>query len=307
LKPTDCLLLSECRDAALKFTQLVSSAAIKADVNPRTLSVRTLLHLPRVADEDGWVALSEIERELDESAQILREDAETVKDLAPDGKYALDELTFVVDFDPAASDRLFSALHYLRNAPRRGSRYFALADPEKGHPVTICSVSPFKWRFVGSHIRENFGIPQTMILNVSRVYSCDVAPYNAISSLLSKVRRSFSDQIDLLMTAVDPNLGFRGASYRAAGWRLWLTAKPRPYLYHNGRHVSPRQLKQRFGISDVTELQTRYPGDLFTESQAPLLAPQIFCCRTNWATEAVQLSGECPPHRLLGRWVEGRR
>ena len=43
---------------------------------------------------------------------------------------------------------------------------------------------------------------------------------------------------DLLVTAVDPNLGFTGCSYRAANWQQWMTVKARPYLYENGRYVS---------------------------------------------------------------------
>ena len=291
------LMLSQCRDSALEFTQLVSSAADAADVDAGALTARTLLHLPRVATSRGWVTTSKIKHELSDSARILRKDVGRVKHLLPDGRFALPQLAFVEDFDPATSDRLLRSLHYLRNAPRPGSRYFALVDPEKGCPVTICSVSPFEWTLAGDYIRSEFGVPQQMILDVSRVYSCDLAPPNAISFLLSRVRSSLSDKIDLLMTAVDPNLGFRGSSYRAAGWQLWLTVQPRPYLYRNGRYASPRQLRQLFGTSNLDELKTNHPDQRFARSRPRLLDALIFCCRTRCSTEAIQLSDKCPLRR----------
>jgi hypothetical protein len=293
----DRLLLSECRSWACGFTQLVNAAADAANVDPRALGVRTLLHLPRVAKADGWVTTRQIEHELNHSARILHRDTEKFKHALPAGKPSLQELEFVEDFDPATSDKLFASLHYLRNAPRRGSRNFALVEPEKRFPVTICSVSPFEWTLVGNHILSEFGIPQEMIRDVSRVYSCDAAPPNAISSLLSRVRTSLNGTVDLLVTAVDPNLGFRGASYRAAGWQLWLTVQPRPYLYHNSRYASPRQLRQRFGTSNLDELEARHPDQRFARSRTRLLAPWIYCCRTRGATEAIQLSGKCPLRR----------
>jgi hypothetical protein len=290
-------MLSECRASAWQFTQLVSAAANEANVDPSALAVRALLHLPRVAKSNGWVAIRQIERELFHSARILRKDSDAAKHLLTDGKFALQELAFVEDFDLAASDKLFASLHYLRNAPRSGSRNFALVDPEKGCPVAICSVSPLKWTLVGNYIRSEFGIPQEMILDMSRVYSCDVAPYNAVSFLLSKVRRSLSGAIDLLITAVDPNLGFAGSSYRAAGWQLWLTVEPRPYLYCDRRYASPRQLRQRFGTANLDELKASYPGQRFEQRRAHLLDSLIFCCRTKSPTEAIQLSDKCPLRR----------
>jgi hypothetical protein len=150
---------------------------------------------------------------------------------------------------------------------------------------------------VGNYIRSEFGIPQEMILDVSRVYSRDVAPHNAISSLLSKVRRSLSGTIDLLITAVDPNLGFVGSSYRAAGWQLWMTVEPRYYLYCDRRYASPRQLRERFGTANLDELKASHPGQYFERRRAHLLDSLIFCCRTRSPTEAIRLSDKFPLRR----------
>jgi hypothetical protein len=152
---------------------------------------------------------------------------------------------------------------------------------------------------VASQIDRQFAIPRERVLEVSRLYSIDSAPDNAISSLLSKtrnyVRRNMSS-VELLVTAVDPNLGFTGCSYRAANWQQWMTVKARPYLYESGRYVSPRQLRERFGTSKLTELQANYPGR-FAKSTVRLFDSMIFGCRVNGETEVVLAQDRRRLHR----------
>jgi hypothetical protein len=125
---------------------------------------------------------------------------------------------------------------------------------------------------------------------VARVYSCDAAPPNAISFLLARVRSWFRQNrgdVELLTTVVDPNLGFTAASYRAANWQQWLAVQARPYLYHGSEYVSPRQLRVRFGTSNLDELGAAFPRERFSRSWVKLLDSQIYCCRVDRETEPV--------------------
>ena len=293
------LMLGECRVPGSLFAELVSFAAHEARVDLRALSVRTLLHLPRVATSSGRVSMTQIERELSHGARLLRRDTAAASYLIPNRKLALQELMFVEDFDTATADKLFSSLHYLRSA-RSGSRNFALVNPMDGRPVTICSVSPLKWEKVGKWIYAQFGILPEAIWDVSRVYSCDAAPPNAISFLLKRVRSSLgrsAKTITLLTTAVDPNLGFTGSSYRASGWQCWLTVQPRPYLYQDRRYASPRQLQERFGTSNLARLKAQHPNHRFENSHCRLLDSLIFCCRISGKTEATPPGSQHRLHR----------
>ena len=101
---------------------------------------------------------------------------------------------------------------------------------------------------------------------------------------------------DLLVTAVDPNLGFTGGSYRAANWQQWMTVRARPYLYENGRYVTPRQLRERFGTSSLVELQAKYPGR-FQQSRVRLLDSMIYCCSVNGETKVVPAQERRRLHR----------
>lgn len=215
----------------------------------------------------------------------------------PTDSYALQDLRFV-SYDAGNAANIFSHLHYLRSA-RAGSKNYALVDPLHGRPVSLCSVSPLEWSVVGRQLRSQFGVPPERVWDVSRVYSFDVAPANAISFLLAKVRaalRQSEPTVELLVTAVDPNLGFTGSSYRAANWQQWMAIRARPYLYLDRRYVSPRKLREGFGTANLAEVRVQ-SGAIVEQSRATLLNSAIYCCRVKGETEVVPAEGR----RLLRR------
>jgi hypothetical protein len=279
------LSLEECRRPESPFAAMVAEVAVSNGVEPRALSVRTLLQLPRVAKYNGQVSQRLLQFELQRSAEGLRADQATIRGLIPTDKFALKDLRFV-ELETRLAEAIFGRLHYLRNA-RTGSMNFALVDPINGLPVSLCSVSPLEWKRVGRQIERQFAIPQSHIWDVSRVYSFDIAPANAISFLLSKVRnvvRRLDHRIDLLTTAVDPNLGFHGSSYRAANWQRWMSIQARPYLYVDKLYASPRQLRQRFGTASLTDVRANH-GAVVEQSRVKLLDSVIFSCRVRGETE----------------------
>jgi hypothetical protein len=283
------LHLDDCRSFSLtsSFGALVGATARRVGVEPRALAVRALLHLPRVATHEGVVRRWHAQREVRISAEWLRRDAWAASTHLPVERFTLRDLIFE-QIDSSRALPVLALLHYLRST-RPGSRFFALVDPIHRLPVTLCSVSPLEWKRVAGQISAQFAIPKERIWDVSRVYSVDGAPPNAISLLLSKVRNYLRRDVfpaSLIITAVDPNLGFTGCSYRAANWQQWMTVQARPYLYENGRYVTPRQLRERFGSSSLDELAAQYPGR-FQRSKVRLLDSMIYCCRINGKTEVI--------------------
>jgi hypothetical protein len=280
--------LVDCRRIGSAFDQRVRETAQRREVEPRALGVRALLHLPRVATETGQLTLTQIQVELESSAGQLRVDQAKLHWLAPRGAFRLKDLRFVADYPSARADPIFTHLHYLRS-PRAGALNYALVDPVFGRPVSVCSVSPLQWRRVGRQLAGQFGTSMDAVRDVSRVYSFDTAPPNVISYLLARVRddvRRRFPHVQLLSTAVDPNLGFTGASYLAANWKRWMTIKARPYMYHRDRYISPRQLRTEFGTTNVDLLRLTH-GETIRVSNTPLLDSSIFCCRVNGKTEFV--------------------
>jgi hypothetical protein len=283
------LHLDECRpfSAESAFGGLVCEEARRVGVEPRALAVRVLLHLPRVASYKGWVTRSQVQRELRISAERLQKDVLAASPLVSVGKFSLYDLAFEA-IDAYRAIRILRSLHYLRSA-RPGSIYFALVDPIDRRPVTLCGISPLQWKCVEREVRAKFALPPERVWDVSRVFSVNSAPPNAISLLLSRVRkyvRQNLSYIDLLATAVDPNLGFTGSSYRAANWQQWVTIKARPYFYERTQYASPRQLRERYGTASIEELHAKHPGR-FQQSRARLLDSMIFCSSVNEKTKVV--------------------
>jgi hypothetical protein len=283
------LRLSECRSLspASPFGALVRETARRVGVEPRALAVRVLLHLPRVASHSGWVTTRQAQRELRINAERLRNDVRAVRIHLPPKKFPLRELAFEV-IDQSRALPLLTSLHYLRST-RDDSLYFALVDPIDRLPVSLCSVSRLEWKCVSNQLQAQFDIRPGGAWDVSRVYSVDGAPANAISLLLSKVRVYFRRNFPsahLLVTTVDPNLGFTGSSYRASNWQQWMTVKARPYLYEYDRHVTPRQLRERYDTASLIELEGRFP-DRFQQSKVRLLDSMIYCCSLKGETKVV--------------------
>lgn len=294
------LCLAECRccSPTSRFGVLVSETALRVGVEPRALAVRALLHLPRVASDEGWVTRWQAEREVRISAERLRSEARAARAYVPVDKFPLCDLAFE-EIDSSRAAPVITSLHYLRSV-RPGSRYFALVDPVKKRPVSICAISQLQWKCVAREIWAQFAISPDRAWDVSRVYSVKDAPLNAISSLLSKVRtyvRHNVSSAELLITAVDPNLGFTGASYRAANWKQWMTVKARPYLYEDGGYVSPRQLLQRYGTASLVELRAKYPDKSFQQSRVRLLDLSIYCCNVSGETKVVPAQQRRRLHR----------
>lgn len=254
-------------------------------VDRRALAVRARLHLPCYAGPDGRVSYRAAAAVVIRNAARLRKDQRDVSDLIPRGEYALSDLEFRQI--GAEAERVFSSLHYLRNA-RHGSLNFALVDKQTGAPLTLCSASPLEWQRVADQVMLRAGIPQKAVWDLSRVYSFTGAPPNAVSYLLAQVRKYFQrrNDVDLLTTAVDPNLGFTGSSYLASNWQQWMTVQARPYLYYRGRYMSLRQMRASF--PEIRSIDELCAADRHaTRSYAPLQDSLIFCCRVRGATEHV--------------------
>jgi hypothetical protein len=290
--------LEDCRRNSPEFADLLANAASEYEVPSRALSVRTLLHLPRLTRSDGTVSRRSVETELHRHAVRLREDQRSVGELIPRNRFDLSDLRFV-RLTNSVADPIFGRLHYLRNA-RAGSVNFALVEPLSRRPVTLCSVSPLEWMRVARQLQAQFDVPLGSAWDVSRVYSFDVAPANAISYLLGKLRSAIRQELPsvrVLTTAVDPNLGFTGSSYRSANWQQWMSITARPYLYVDGLYASPRQLRNRFGGANLAQLSADNRAHRFEQSRFRLLDSVIFCSRVRGETEQVA-AGE---YRLLRR------
>lgn len=303
--PADRLLrLAECRSYTEAFAGLIRDTAARVNVGARALAVRSLLHLPRVASPHGLLADRSLQREVWANADRLRLDQRAAQNDIPAAPFTLAELSFE-EIHQDRAETVFRSLHYLRSA-RKGSLNFALVEPEERLPVSLVSISPLEWMCVRDEICDQLSIAPERIWEVSRMYSVDGAPANAISYLLSRLRSHLQQRndfaVELLATAVDPNLGFTGSSYRAANWQQWIKVRARPYVYEWGSYVTPRQLREWYGTSNPNLLRARYPRR-FEQSRVRLLDSYIYCCSVRGETAASLPQGQRLVHRRPRRFA----
>jgi hypothetical protein len=222
--------------------QLVNRLGSSTNRPARPLHLQALLQLPRVADEQGEIGLSDAEDVLvDVAAELPPTPAWLVPAVEPSPR--------ALGFHPVELSEVTDArwkFHYL-HSPRESGRAYALTT-RGGRMVAFCVSSPMDVPKLEDLLLIAGVSPGAMARVVSRVFAFELAPRNSISYLLA---RSAQEEKNLgvteLMTYVNPNMGFTGSSYRASGWRLIGDEPGTKYRYLDERYVTDRALHLMFG------------------------------------------------------------
>jgi len=141
--------------------------------------------------------------------------------------------------------------------------------------VSLLSLSPFDLEHIKPALPEDVDSSQVKVL--SRLYSFDWAPKNTMSFFIGRafawVKQNLPG-IRMLVTYLDPNLGFRGSVYKATNWLLWCLETSTRYLYLNGNYITDRAVKRQFGTYNI-ELLNAVLGPRLRVSLQPLKPLQI--------------------------------
>ena len=206
----------------------------------RDLRLQSLIHLPRIAGRDGRVADEAAAREIRRQWELRHDELAPLAALAaaPTEPLSLQHLS--VEVVPAdAVEPVLAHFHYLRSSRGDSVNVAALYQ---GRVVALCSLSPLDLPELADCL------PITSLGDakvVSRVFAFDWAPKNVVSYLLARAERvAECSDTRMLITYLNPNLGFTGASYRAANWRALGVEKGTCYAYLRGRYITDRRLVQ---------------------------------------------------------------
>jgi hypothetical protein len=255
------------RDSSL--LEIVEVIACAAGRPIRPLHLQSLLQLPRISDERGFVSILDVQKIVYRVALELP----CISDwLAPAGLSSPLKLRFGVVGDEIARE-ITDKFHYLRSA-RRDGRSYGLWEPG-GKLVALCVVSPLDVLGIVSLLRRE-GRCGSRAGVVSRVFAFEGAPRNSISHLLAQVvREEKRGGVTDLVTYVNPNMGFSGASYKASGWSLLGFEPGTAYQYLDERYITARRLEELFGPQD-NDSYRRLLGRRFSVSRMPLDPLLIF-------------------------------
>jgi len=264
------------------LAELVSRAAREADVPTRPLHLQALLQLPCLADVHGMVSTSAAKDFLDDLAGELPARREwVVRNAASSPR----DLLFR-DVDTATSDDVMRRFHYLRS-PRNDGQAYGLFS-KAGGLVAVCVCSPLDVLRLDELLTSHDGGRAVSPIVLSRVFAFEGAPPNTLSYLLARVARAEAGKGHSdLVTYVNPNMGFGGASYRASGWQVLGEEPNTTYRYLDGRYVTDRALAAMFGHHDDATYR-RLLGPRFQVSQMPLAPLLVFHRRLSSHTARTQ-------------------
>lgn len=252
---------------------MARSAASRCGVPGHDVLVRLLLQLPRDADAHGIVESTVARLECERVARDLAAATARFADWqAPptSGLGAVDEIELATVGDTIARVVL-ERFHYLGSF-RPGSEHHGGVIRDKGADrlVALLTVSELDVATIAARLPCDVEAKHAPVL--ARVFSFDWAPRNTLSFLMARLARALRCRPDpprLLLTYLNPNVGFSGASYRAANWVHWAREGGTRYAYLDGRYTTDRELQRRFGSATPETLHAGL-GDRVSFSRMPL-------------------------------------
>jgi len=189
---------------------------------------------------------------------------------APGGAFTLAE-GHLVQVAPELAAPLHRHFHYL-GSPRADGLHLGLACGQSTRHALLglVTLSTFDLEHLAGPILPPVRACEVLVL--SRLVAFPWSPRNTASFMLARLReylRQCRPAVRVLLTYLDPNLGFTGATYRADNWVLLGRECKKRYLYLDREYVTDRDLIRRHGTADFAKLRPLL-GSRLEQSRRPL-------------------------------------
>jgi len=239
-----------------ELRSIAELAADQHDVSAHEVFVRLLLYLPRSADGDGRVVAELARRRAEHVAARYAERISPFTDCRRPPREFVRARDLRFGEVPEASARpILERFHYLESFRPESSHFGGFAD---GRLAAQLTVSRLDLTTIAEQLPP--GVSRDEVAVLARVFAFDWAPRNALSFLIARLVRRLRDAAQpprLLLTYLNPNLGFSGSSYRAANWSLWATEAGTRYAYLDAEYITDRALAARFGTASAERLSAQ--------------------------------------------------
>jgi hypothetical protein len=169
----------------------------------------------------------------------------------------LDEFA-VFEAKKEEADRIIKTYHYLTSA-REESVNLALIYLPKEYIAGVITISKFDL----AHIQIK-PLLSSEAKVISRIFTFPRLPPNTASHFIGETIRWIrkrSPAVKLLLTYLNPNVGYQGTIYKATNWKGYAREHNTRYSYFDGNYVTDRFLQKRFGtaarerLGNVTTLE----------------------------------------------------
>jgi len=185
------------------------------------------------------------------------------------------EQTFLNVVDPETAYFIQKHCHYLLNE-RKGLVHLGLFTSENN----LIALATFSKNDL-SHLDDvlPLSVNRDSCIVLSRLIIFEMAPSNTATFFLAKTKKWISEnmpEVKIILTYLDPNLGFNGTVYKAFNAKLLVQEVKKRYLYENGIYVTDREMINKYGTSDIHKLKNFNTGRIIKESIVPLLPLKVF-------------------------------
>jgi len=244
------------------FRSISDAVSISTGVSARDLYKQVLLHLPRFSRDalsDSLLIRAEAERLA--GRLLLKRQSFQAWTSRPAIPYLDKSNLFVCPCDLKIAQDICDRFHYIGSF-REAMFHLGLYAPSVDRvPMALVSLSRMDIR----NLEWLFGPPaqDSKVLVLSRLFVFDWAPRNTVSFFLARVNtwiKRHMPKVDTLVTYVNPNLGFSGASFLASNWKPLLETGVR-YLYLNQNYITYRTFVALSPSLQEHVCSSRYPLD----------------------------------------------
>lgn len=274
--PTEARLSVSAQSARLRT--LVDKIARDEDVPGRALLLRSLTHLPRLARADATVSVAAAASAIASIAAVIPHTPAWHSRPFPSTTPLDASHCHFAHVPETQAERILRDFHYI-GFHRPDSNYYGLyCEIDQPLPSVLVVSSPFDVESLNELLPASIAPLDVRI--ISRVFAFDDAPRNGISYTLARAarRERHREYAELLLTYVNPNLGFTGVSYKASGWELLGEDSSFTYRYLDGRYITDRRLSESFATCDDNELSRLLDGR-YSPTRMPLAPLLVFARR----------------------------
>lgn len=233
--------------------------------------------------EEAAAMLDSVTRGIEKFSEVFGEEFENVSSLHGQ----------LVKIPKETACTIHQHAHYLGSPRPEGAHlvYYCPGVDGGKIPVSLVSIAATDLDHLNGILDEALGGSEAFV--VTRLVAFPWAPRNTASATLGAATRWLRNNAErgrLIITYLDPNLGFAGSVYRAVNGVLLGVERKKRYVYLNGAYVSDRELIRQFGTADTSRLLPL--GASISTSVIPLIPLELW----GWAADqADDIINKIPP------------
>ncbi len=257
------------------FSNFISEVSSQYNIENDLLVKRMLLQLPKFDDND-LLDYNKIKNEIIRLGSKIKTSREK-NPLPPLNHRRIEVKELTLKTVPENIAKIIHENYHYIGSHRTESFYKGLYSENDDESIySLITLSSFDLNNIHLYIPRE--IKHDEVLVVSRVYSFRDAPKNSISFMIGSIVkwiRKEHPKVKMLLTYVNPNLGFFGSSLKASNWFFYGKEKGICYAYFDEDYITLRELGKKMNIFGF-EKSNYFLSERLKFSVQPLMPLELY-------------------------------